>query len=83
MKIKVKDLIKALQSFDGEKNVVVSVLGTNCCPFPRYEKMEIKEIVPCYEQSEITSMELKPHDDIELFGFDGDEICICVAESLA
>lgn len=79
---KVKDLIKALQSFDGDMKVAISVLGENVMSFPHYEKMEIKEVVPCYKQSEIVALGLKPHDDIELRGFD-DEVCICTSGRLA
>ena len=81
--MKVKELIEKLQAFDGERDVVISILQTNAHPFPCYEKTDITEIVPCYGQSEITLLKLKPEDDITLWGFDKKSICICTKAALA
>ena len=81
--MKNKELIKKLQAFDGEKDVVISILQTNAHPFPCYERADITEIAPCYGQSEIVLSELKPEDDITLWGFDKESICICTKAALA
>lgn len=77
--MKVKDLIKRLETFDLEKEVVVSILGTNVSPFPHYEKSAIQEVEECYEQNEIKVLKLRRGGDITLSGFNGDEVCICIA----
>lgn len=40
--MKVKELIKNLESFDSEQEVVISILATNVQPFPYYEKLKLQ-----------------------------------------
>lgn len=80
--MKVKELIKNLEAFDSDQEVVVSILGTNVQPFPHYEKAEITEVVPLYNQNEILMMDLKPKEDITLYGFHDNDICICTKATI-